>query len=408
MPKIFISYRRQDKAAAANAGRLYDRLIAKFGEASVFMDVDKLRAGTDFVNDINQKVGECDCLVAMIGEDWLTATDERGDRRLDNPEDWVRLEIGTALRRNVTVIPALVYGTPMPRSKDLPRPLKKLARRQAVEITHKTFHRDVAGLIRDLEELPENKEAGTTKKAQSAKLTGFPDDFVQDLHHEAAYVEIPAGEYPVGEEGQEYTLERPILIARYPTTNSQFELFIQDGGYENREFWSQPGLEWRTETEVTEPRHWQDPPWNKPSHPVVGVSWYEAEAFCNWAEGRLPEEFEWEAAARGPNGLEYPWGNEWEDGICNTSEVGVKGTSPVGQFYRSRSRDFGLEDMAGNVWEWCADPWEPSAKNRVLRGGSWNFGARVARAMYRAAFGSGDRSENMGFRVVRDAVSRTR
>ena len=238
------------------------------------------------------------------------------------------------------------------------------------------------------------------------KPEGCPDDFVQDLRREAAYVEVPAGKYPVGEKGGKYTLKRPILIARYPTTNSQFELFIQEGGYDNQGFWSQPG--WASKDRKTEPKYWQDSRWNKPNHPVVGVSWYEAEAFCNWAEGRLPDEFEWEAAARGADGLEYPWGNEWKDGICNTNEAGVGKTSPVGQFPRSRSKDFGLEDMSGNVWEWCAGLWNPDRLFRVLRGGAWSTVSRGVRASYRSRFAPVNRDLYIGFRVVRDAVSRTR
>ncbi len=148
---IFISYRRDDKAAAACAGRLYDRLTQQFGEEQIFMDIDTLKAGVDFVDVIEKTVERPDVLIAMIGNEWLDARDERGNRRLDNPEDWVRLEIATALKKEeLLVVPTLVYGAAMPRSQDLPRPLKKLARRQAAEITHKNFHHDVDSLIEDL------------------------------------------------------------------------------------------------------------------------------------------------------------------------------------------------------------------------------------------------------------------
>ncbi len=148
---IFISYRRDDKAAAACAGRLYDRLTQQFGEEQIFMDIDTLKAGVDFVDVIEKTVERSDVLIAMIGDEWLEARDERGNRRLDNPEDWVRLEIATALKKEeLLVVPTLVYGAAMPRSQDLPRPLKKLARRQAAEITHKNFHHDVDSLIKDL------------------------------------------------------------------------------------------------------------------------------------------------------------------------------------------------------------------------------------------------------------------
>src|SRR3954464_3225022 len=96
MSSIFISYRRTD--AAGHAGRLYDRLVDRFGEASVFKDLDSLEPGADFGGVIGDAVGRCDALVAVMGRDWL-ATDERGLRRLDAPDDWVRLEIGNGLQR---------------------------------------------------------------------------------------------------------------------------------------------------------------------------------------------------------------------------------------------------------------------------------------------------------------------
>ena len=102
--------------------------------------------------------------------------------------------------------------------------------------------------------------------------------------------------------------------------------------------------------EKNSPAHWRDRRWITPNQPVVGVSFWEAEACCAWSGGRLPSEQEWEASARGPN----PWGNDWQDGICNTIELGLGVTSPVGLFPRSRQADLGIEDLAGNVWEWCA------------------------------------------------------
>ena len=125
---------------------------------------------------------------------------------------------------------------------------------------------------------------------------------------------------------------------------------------------------------------------------MVGVSFWEAEACCAWAGGRLPSEQEWEAAARGPEGYEYPWGNRWQDGICNTREAGLGVTSPVGLFPGSRQARLGIEDLAGNVWEWCASIYQEdlgSARRardtlaRVLRGGSWGLVRDFARCAYR-------------------------
>ena len=107
MPGIFISYRRED--SCAYAGRLYDHLIEQFGKDRVFMDVDSIEPGVDFVEVLQNTVSSCDVLIAVIGQHWLTAADTEG-RRLDHPEDFVRVEISTALSRNVRVIPALVAG----------------------------------------------------------------------------------------------------------------------------------------------------------------------------------------------------------------------------------------------------------------------------------------------------------
>src|SRR5215470_7940466 len=125
--KLFINYRRED--TAPYAGRLYDRLIQHFGEDQVFMDVDQIEPGEDFVEVIDRRVGTCDVAIVAIGPRWLDATDESGKRRLDDEEDFVRMEIVAALQRNVLVIPVLVDGARMPRKQDLPEPLAPLSRR---------------------------------------------------------------------------------------------------------------------------------------------------------------------------------------------------------------------------------------------------------------------------------------
>jgi hypothetical protein len=101
--QIFISYRRD--YTSASAGRLYDRLSSHFPSNRIFIDVDNIAPGVDFVEAIENSVGSCDLLISVIGKNWLTSSDDEGNRRLDNPEDFLRLEIGTALRRNIRVIP---------------------------------------------------------------------------------------------------------------------------------------------------------------------------------------------------------------------------------------------------------------------------------------------------------------
>ena len=149
MPKIFISYRRDD--TGGHAGRLYDRLVQHFGRENVFIDVDTIGPGVDFVEAVNHAVAACDRLIAVIGRDWLTAPGARGSWRLDDPEDLVRLEIATALQQGIRVIPLLVQGARPPGSGELPEGLKELASRNALEVTDARFHSDLDRLIEELE-----------------------------------------------------------------------------------------------------------------------------------------------------------------------------------------------------------------------------------------------------------------
>jgi hypothetical protein len=130
--KVFISYRRDD--SEGHAGRMRDWLVRRFGEERVFQDVDSIDPGEDFVDKLGQKLAECDVVLAVIGRQWLTATDPGGFRRIDDPRDWVRLEIEMALERGVTIIPVLVRGAKMPGEADLPASLAPLARRNAIQI----------------------------------------------------------------------------------------------------------------------------------------------------------------------------------------------------------------------------------------------------------------------------------
>jgi hypothetical protein len=150
MAGIFISYRRED--SRGHAGRLYDHLQAHFGEQQVFMDMDSLKPGEDFVDALQSTLAGCDVLIAVIGRDWLTAKDEYGQPRLANPEDLVLLEISTALERGLRVIPVLVGGAQMPQSGALPDALKKLARRHAVSLRDDIgFRLSIGPLIESLD-----------------------------------------------------------------------------------------------------------------------------------------------------------------------------------------------------------------------------------------------------------------
>lgn len=148
MRAIFISYRRDD--SEGQTGRLYDDLIMHFGEESVFMDVTGIEPGRDFRRAIDEQVSTCGVLLAVIGKNWLDAKDESGRRRLDDPLDFVRLEIASAIKREIPVIPVLVRGAGMPRAEQLPTDLTELAYRNAVELTHARWDSDVQILVKAL------------------------------------------------------------------------------------------------------------------------------------------------------------------------------------------------------------------------------------------------------------------
>ena len=167
MEGIFISYRRDD--SAGYAGRLYDRLEAHFGADAVFMDVEGIEPGTDFVKAIEGAVASCKVLIVLIGNQWLTATDAAGRRRLDDPNDFIRLETSTALARDIRVVPVLVENASMPLQDDLPDDLHSLVRRQAVELNHKQWESSSGNLINILEKIlnvSEERPGTSTKPEQ--------------------------------------------------------------------------------------------------------------------------------------------------------------------------------------------------------------------------------------------------
>ena len=148
MRGIFISYRRED--AEGQAGRLFDDLAAHFGRDAVFMDVAGIKKGLDFRRIIDEHVTSCGVLLVIIGKRWLSVTDNKGKRRLDDPNDFVRLETAAALSRDIPVVPVLVQDADMPTEQDLPDVLKGLAFRNGTELTHARWDSDVKLLIEDL------------------------------------------------------------------------------------------------------------------------------------------------------------------------------------------------------------------------------------------------------------------
>ncbi len=231
------------------------------------------------------------------------------------------------------------------------------------------------------------------------------------------WVEIPVGKVTLEEGG--YLSELTIFdieqfaIAKYPVTNAQFAVFMEAGGYDNRDYWTGEGWATREEKGWIEPRHWRDEHFNPEDHPVVGVSWYEVMAFCQWlseATGQaiiLPTEQQWQRAAQGDDGREYPWGREPpNEQLCNWHN-NIGRTTPVKQYPKGASY-YGVMDMGGNVWEWCLTEYETGTSEpggtgaRVLRGGSWFFDSpELLRAAYRNWFYPASWNFDFGFRCAR-------
>ena len=149
--KIFISYRRQD--SGANALGIGQYLEHEFGRKNVFIDVD-MRAGSKFPAVLEERLAECKVLLVLIGSDWLNSKDDEGRRRLDNPDDWVRLEIARALKRDITVIPVRVNGAELPAKASLPVDIRGLLDHQATSVTLAGFRNEMAGLVRDIRSIP--------------------------------------------------------------------------------------------------------------------------------------------------------------------------------------------------------------------------------------------------------------
>jgi len=166
---IFISYRRDD--AAGHAGRLADRLVEHFGRERIFMDIDTIEPGEDFVTVIENAVSSCDILIAVIGRNWLSPN---GSGRLNNPNDFVRLEIATALRRDIRVVPVLVQRASMPKPVDLPDDLDKFTRRNAVELSDVRWQSDVDQLIDVMERVLAKRHEGVDETAGERHVEEAP------------------------------------------------------------------------------------------------------------------------------------------------------------------------------------------------------------------------------------------
>ena len=331
-----------------------------------------------------------------------------------------------------------------------------------------------------IEQTPKDAPLSALKRAQAGDLlAAFGDDRdgvgLKDHLPNIEWVKIPAGEFWMGSdatvdpnaEDDEQPRHRvhvsEFWMSRYPVTNAQYQAFVEDKGYEKASYWEAGGgWEYKEQYGWKGPRPFDDPRFALANHPVVGVSWYEAMAFCAWltekrnhtpapspclgvgaggevipspnlGEGaggvviRLPTEAEWEYAARGPGDAyrRYPWGGDITPERANYGETNIGATSAAGAFPRGRVAWMGgggLEEMAGNVWEWCADVWHDHYENapddgsawvtdgdpdwRVLRGGAYYNDVNKLRCAVRGRGGRQNlRIDSGGFRLVCSGAS---
>jgi len=213
-------------------------------------------------------------------------------------------------------------------------------------------------------------------------------------------------------------------ISKYEVTNAEFDRFVEAGGYQRREYWTEEGWQWRIRNNINAPRE-EKPEFAGYDQPRVGITWYEAYAYAKWHGGALPTEAEWEYAARGPDSLIYTWGNHFDSSALNYCDAncayewadknnsdGYMYTASVGSFPRGRSW-VGAYDMLGNAWEWVNSltfpyPYDPDdgreepevTGKRSMRGGSWFGSQDNSRASFRFSYEPWLRSTHIGFRIV--------
>lgn len=237
----------------------------------------------------------------------------------------------------------------------------------------------------------------------------IPSDILPEPFY---WIAIPAGQVTLKEwrgGGEERTVDvSAFQIAQYPITNTQYAQFIKAGGYTTQSYWTDDGWKLLQKHKWTAPHNWRE---QSPCDdcPAVGLSWYEAMAFCMWLSETssetitLPTEAQWQRAAQGDDGRDYPWGNEYDKENFNHFDSQIRKPTPVQKYAGRNNSPYGVIDMAGNCWEWCLDKWEPVGKHeqRALRGGSSINTRRFSQTHWRNALFSDERFLDLSLRVVR-------
>ena len=398
MPKLFISYRREDSIGLA--GRIYDRLSTHFGQQSVFIDVDTIPIGVDFRVHLSDAVSQCDVLVAIIGEKWLTVS-QNGHRRLDDPRDLVRIEIETALQRGIPVIPVLLGRASMPREEELPTTLAALAFRNATSVDPgRDFHKNVDRLIRALLLL-------------AAKPAGL------------AEVQAPPQDVAAEPQGQGPTMTNALGM-RFAWVPPGVGFLGGGGGHPGvTRFALSQGL-WCGIYLVTQ-AEWQRVMGNNPSEfaghlrfPVERVTYYDVELFLyqlnnvHGGEGysyRLPTANQWEYICRGGpvsqelSKFHFYFAKSKTDLTPNPIDQLSDTEANIGELMRPSEvgsylpNSLGIYDLHGNVWEWTSTS---KGGVQVLRGGGWfsPSGDCAAAAEYPGGYAPELSYKDLGLRLL--------
>ena len=307
----------------------------------------------------------------------------------------------------------------------------RLAARALLDMHRDRREPDVARLAVEKLESIIASDAGPKERADAGETLGWLGD-QRDLER---FVSVPNGNYGTS---QGKIAVKGLEMGACPVTNRWFAKFVKNG-YSEPRFWSEQGQHWLKYTSARHPLLWHERSWTCPNSPVVGVCWYEADAFCRWLtmtcdDGyiyRLTDEREWEAAAAGFKARKYPWG-EWAEDHCNTRETEIRKTTPVGIFPKGDTPE-GISDLSGNIWEWTVSDYhggqsrgdfvfdekmqklydeqnwntlgealeEKDRQLPVLRGGSWDYGRFVVGCSFRNWYRPDSRLVNVGFRCVR-------
>jgi formylglycine-generating enzyme required for sulfatase activity len=478
--RIFISYRRSGSPKDANM--IFDHLVKVFGAERVFMDVDGIDPGDDFVEVIERQLDTCTVLLALIGPDWLHAADERGQRKLDDDEDFVRVEIRTALDRKMRVIPLLLDGAGMPRKPDLPVDLHPLTRKQGLQVEATKLHDFRSAMGRLVQVLNQSSQPAAAPDAPQAA----PPPVEPKQGQPAARPPItPAIGKPrsswMSDQGKDHfghwaelTVKGVVQRLRWiepgefwmGSTNAEkrFGLTLDDESPRHRVHLTK-GF-WLADTTCTQDL-WQALVGDNPSHfkgnlnlPVEQVSWYDVtqkflpavSSALGLSDLCLPTEAQWEHACRAGTETAYAFGDAIalsKADLCDHNlpiwvhdpRTGSEAASAIGHvitpeqvnyngnfpppggkkgLYREKTvpvkalhaNGWGMYQMHGNVWEWCADAMrmflaeqvadpdggqEPS--RRVVRGGSWILHADDARSACRFARRCAYRAQDLGFRL---------